>query len=226
MFNTSKCDKTAGVAGQQSAQLVTGQSRQQPIVVGPSAANQQRGPTLVSSGAGARTSNTISQVHQCPTFDVGHQQDIVIADGSERELSIRVKNMPQFKVSTRVEMCERRAELIRAGNSFAKCAQVVAGRRARRRRRRRDGSIIKSGPVAGRRTRGALRGRRHASGSRQLTRQTRIGRARVTQRRVASGAARAQRDREGQWASECARVSAAPNERGPRSFIHQSRHEN
>lgn len=53
----------------------------------------------LGSRANQQASNTISQVHQCPTFDVGHQQDILIADGSERELSIRVKNMPQFKVS-------------------------------------------------------------------------------------------------------------------------------
>jgi hypothetical protein len=72
-------------------------------VVGSLAYGQQRGSTLISSAgslaSGTRTSNTISLVQQCPTFDVGHQQDILIADGSERELSIRVKNMPQFKVS-------------------------------------------------------------------------------------------------------------------------------
>ena len=42
--------------------------------------------------------NTIGLVQQCPIFDVGHQQEIVIADGSRKELSIRVKIMPQLKV--------------------------------------------------------------------------------------------------------------------------------
>lgn len=98
-------------SGQASSQQRLLQQQQQStattatLIVGPqSTSHQQRGSTLITSGnAGhplTRNSNTISMVQQCPTFDVGHKQDILIADGSEKELSIRVKNMPQFKVSS------------------------------------------------------------------------------------------------------------------------------
>lgn len=115
LFNTSRCEKTGQqVAGRHQldsagplVQLVAGSGGRQSAGTGPilvsTGANPQRSSTVITTGAAAqpRVGNTISQVQQCPTFDVGHQQDILIADGSEKELSIRVKNMPQFKVSTR-----------------------------------------------------------------------------------------------------------------------------
>lgn len=99
MFNTSKCDKSY-----QTSNTLSGGPGQRfdlaanPIIVGAGLTRNQAGLIAAGSRSGG-SSNTISLVQQCPTFDVGHQQDIVIADGSERELSIRVKNMPQFKVS-------------------------------------------------------------------------------------------------------------------------------
>lgn len=66
-----------------------------------SPANQQQQKSLQQ--ATRPTGNTINLVNQCPTFDVGHKQDILIASGSERELTIKVKNMPQFKVSNTKE---------------------------------------------------------------------------------------------------------------------------
>lgn len=64
--------------------------------------NQRSLPLTTLGGNQQRAGNTINQVSQCPTFDVGHKQDILIADGSEKELTIKVKNMPQFKVSNEV----------------------------------------------------------------------------------------------------------------------------
>lgn len=73
----------------------------QPIITVNNQGSLQLATQLVGSGQ-QRTGNTINQVNQCPTFDVGHKQDILIADGSEKELTIKVKNMPQFKVSKRI----------------------------------------------------------------------------------------------------------------------------
>lgn len=85
MFNTSKCEKGAPI---------------KPLNVSSSAMAQTTTSSPVQRAAPARpAANTINFVNQCPTFDVGHKQDILIADGSEKELTIKVKNMPQFKVS-------------------------------------------------------------------------------------------------------------------------------
>lgn len=104
LFNTSKCEKTGPSGNKQDntlVQLINGGGKATTAVQPPITTNNQRLNTLTAAAASnqQRSGNTINQVNQCPTFDVGHKQDILIADGSEKELTIKVKNMPQFKVS-------------------------------------------------------------------------------------------------------------------------------
>lgn len=122
LFNTSKCER-----GGASGQLQRHQHNQQTNIINTNdvilldsskttrAANTraviQSGPfpttttTITPAAAAAaagstNAANTIGLVGQCPTFDLRDKQEILIPDGSEqRELSIRVKNMPQVKVS-------------------------------------------------------------------------------------------------------------------------------
>lgn len=98
LFNTSKCEKTGAQQQQQQLQTRQDNSLVQLVLNGP-ATTGKTGVAAAAGSSSSRSANTINQVHQCPTFDVGHKQDIVIADGSEKELTIRVKNMPQIKVS-------------------------------------------------------------------------------------------------------------------------------
>lgn len=123
MFNTSKCEKTGGSSRQTGGGELAG-SQVQLLAASTTASTQAgitvRGLQVAAATAAAtttttggsvqvRSGNTINLVNQCPTFDVGHKQDILIADGSEKELTIKVKNMPQFKVSF---VCGFNADLI------------------------------------------------------------------------------------------------------------------
>lgn len=97
LFNTSKCER--GALNNAPAHLT-------PTQLSGGGGAAVGGP---ASAAAARAGppNTIAQVAQCPTFDVGPQRDISVADGSERALSIRVRNMPAFKVSHTSCVCVR-----------------------------------------------------------------------------------------------------------------------
>ena len=104
---------------------------------------------MITMGGQQRAGNTISQVQQCPTFDVGHQQDILLADGSERELSIRVKNMPQFKVSSRPPFPIPIPLSLAAGRDVAQSAKRIDHHLSESRARRPRVAQNPTGPCLG-----------------------------------------------------------------------------
>lgn len=121
LFNTSKCEK--GAAGSDGPESLSSLTTLAPLITISSGSGMRSSLSLTGSvgsttslsssslfsaslqAASQPTSNTVSFIGQCPSFVVGSNQETLVADGTERGITMRVRNMPQIKVSLQQYLC-------------------------------------------------------------------------------------------------------------------------